>query len=86
MVAVEAAAGDGSKVAGKGACIGLGRITGMSSADMAAMDAPNSTWMAPVACITWLAPGWSVPVHTVLPDETSVASTQHVPSAVMVTS
>jgi len=51
VVAVEAAAG-GSNVAVNGACNGLGKITGMFSAVKAAVDAPNTTLMAPVACIT----------------------------------
>jgi hypothetical protein len=52
VVAVEAAAGGGSNVAVNGACNGLGKITGMFSAVKAAVDAPNTTLMAPVACIT----------------------------------
>lgn len=82
VVVVDPADAVGSKVAVNGTWNGVGNTTGMLSALNEENDAPNVKFMAPVAWMTWLAPGWRVPVNTEFPDETSTAFTQQVPLVV----
>ena len=63
----------------------MGSTTGRFSALSEAVGAPSSTVIAPVAWITRAAPASSVPVNSVAPDETVLASTQHGAEAFTVT-
>ena len=85
VVVVELEVG-GWKVAVNGTSNGVGSTTGRLLARMDEKDAPVVTLMAPVAWITWLAPGSRVPVNTLFPEATSTALTQQLPLAVTMTS
>jgi hypothetical protein len=83
--AAAVAAAVGWNVATNGACTVGGKITGTLSTAREAEGVPSCTVMAPVARMTWTAPGWRTPAQSVDPDETEEAATQIGPEAVTVT-